>query len=115
MSLINSFKYAFEGIVTTAKSERNLRIHFLIMLCVVIAGSIVKLSYLEWAICIILFSLVISAELFNTSIERTLDFVNGTKYSEEVKFIKDASAGAVLVLSVAAAIIGVIIFASKIV
>lgn len=115
MSIINSFRYAIEGIINTAKSERNLRIHFIVMLCVVIFGVIVKLFYLEWAICIILFSLVITAELFNTAFERTLDFVNGTKYSEEVKFIKDASAGAVLVLSVAAAVIGVIIFASKII
>ena len=58
--------------------------------------------------------LVISAELFNTSIEKTLDYID-KEYNNEIRFIKDASAGAVLTLAIASAVIGLIIFIPKLV
>lgn len=82
------------------------------MIFVVAVGLIVRLSNFEWIICIILFGLILSAELFNTALEKTLDYIN-EDYSNEIKFIKDASAGAVLVLAIASAIIGLIIFIPK--
>lgn len=82
------------------------------MIFVIAVGLIVRLSNFEWIICIILFGLILSAELFNTALEKTLDYIN-EDYSNEIKFIKDASAGAVLVLAIASAIIGLIIFIPK--
>ena len=82
------------------------------MIFVIAVGLIVRLSNFEWIICIILFGLILSAELFNTALEKTLDYIN-EDYSNEIKFIKDASAGAVLVLAIASAIIGLIIFITK--
>ena len=110
--LINSFKYAIEGLINVTHNEKNLRIHFIIMTCVIISGLIVKLTTFEWIICIILFGLVISAEIFNTALEKTLDYVN-KEYDEKIKFIKDASAGAVLSIAITSAIIGLIIFLPK--
>ena len=65
----NSFKYAIEGIWTSFKTERNMKIHIFIMILVIIAGIILKINKSEWIICIILFAIVIGSELFNTSIE----------------------------------------------
>lgn len=112
MSLIKSFKDAVNGIINTVPTERNLKIQITAMICVIAVGLIVGLSYIEWIICIILFGLVISAELFNTAVEKTLDYIN-VEHSDEIRFIKDASAGAVLVLAIASVSAGLIIFIPK--
>lgn len=111
--IINSFKYAVEGIITSFKSERNMKIHVVIMLLVILAGVIFKISKIEWIICILLFGIVISGELFNTAIETIVDMIT-TEKNEKAKIAKDVSAGAVLVLAIGAAIIGLIIFIPKI-
>ena len=107
-----SFKYAFEGIITTIKEERNMFIHFLIAIIVVITGIYVRLSLNEWFICLLLFALVFSLELINTAIENTVDLV-ATKKNKKAKIAKDAAAGAVLIAAIFASIIGIIIFLPK--
>lgn len=111
---MKSFAHAIDGIAELISTERNLRIHFIAMACVIILGFVVGLSVFEWIICIILFGAVISAEIFNTVIEKTMNYIN-KDYDEEIKFIKDASAGAVLVMAIASAVIGLIIFIPKLV
>lgn len=109
----NSFKYAIEGIWTSFKTERNMKIHIFIMILVIIAGIILKINKSEWIICIILFAIVIGSELFNTSIETIVDMVMLEK-NEKAKIAKDVSAGAVLVVAIGAAIIGLVIFVPRI-
>lgn len=109
----NSFKYAIEGICTSFKTERNMKIHIFIMILVIIAGIILKINKSEWIICIILFAIVIGSELFNTSIETIVDMVMPEK-NEKAKIAKDVSAGAVLVVAIGAAIIGLVIFVPRI-
>lgn len=109
----NSFKYAIEGIWTSFKTERNMKIHIFIMILVIIAGIILKINKSEWIICIILFAIVIGSELFNTSIETIVDMVMPEK-NEKAKMAKDVSAGAVLVVAIGAAIIGLVIFVPRI-
>lgn len=110
---LKGFKYAFEGILAGLKSERNLKIHFIFMILVIIFGFIFKISKIEWMICIILFGVVIAGELFNTAIETVVDMISLEK-NDKAKKAKDVSAGAVLVLAIASAIIGLIIFIPKI-
>ncbi|MCI8546736.1 MAG: diacylglycerol kinase family protein [Clostridia bacterium] len=110
---LNSFKYAFEGIITTIKEERNIKIHILAVVVVIIMGVIYKISQVEWIICLILFGLVISSETINTSIENAVDLI--TKEENELaKKAKDAAAGAVLVNAIISAIIAGIIWIPKI-
>lgn len=112
-SLGNSFKYAGEGIWTSFKSERNMKIHVFMMFLVILFGFLLHISLKEWIICIILFSLVIGAELFNTAIESVVDMISLEK-SKQAKLAKDVSAGAVLFFAVASAIVGLLIFVPKI-
>ena len=112
--IINSFKYAICGIKTSLKSERNMKIHVTIMILVIIMGIILKISNFEGIICIILFSIVIGAELFNTSIEIVVDMITKEK-NEMAKKAKDISAGGVLVIAIGSSIIGLIIFIPKII
>lgn len=112
--LINSFKYAFEGIVTAFKTEKNMKIHLILMILVIIFGIILKISQIEWVICIILFGFVISLELINTAIENTVDLITAEK-NPRAKIAKDVSAGAVLIAAITSAIIGLIIFIPKVI
>lgn len=112
--LWKSFYHAFCGIIENIIKERNLRIHVTIMLCVILAGLLLKISLLEWIICMILFGMVISLELVNTAIETTID-IYVDKFNEKAKHAKDTSAGAVLVAAIIAAIIGIIIFLPKLI
>lgn len=112
--LINSFKYAGEGINSSLKTERNMKVHVFIMLLVILAGVLLKITRDEWITCIICFAIVISGELFNTAIETVVNIVMPYR-NEKAKLAKDISAGGVLVLAIGAAIIGLIIFVPKII
>ena len=111
--LANSFKYATQGFLMSFKKERNMKIHIFIMLAVIILGCILKITKTEWIICIILFGLVISGEMFNTAIETTVDIAMPFK-NPKAKIAKDVSAGAVLILAIISVVIGCIIFIPKI-
>lgn len=108
---IRSFRYAFEGIVTAAR-EQNLRFHLLSMAIVIVAGLLTGLSVTEWMIVILLFALMIGAELINTAIERVVDLVS-PEIHPLAKQAKDIAAGAVLVFACASVIIGLLIFLPK--
>ena len=111
--LRNSFKYAFEGIKEAWKTEQNLKIHFIIMFLVIIAGFVFKITAMEWIVCLLLFALVISLELINTAIETTVDIAM-PEINEKAKYAKDIAAGAVLFSAIISVIVGLIIFLPKI-
>lgn len=111
--IVNSFKYAFQGFISSFKTERNMKIHVFIMLSVIIAGIVLNINKYEWIICIICFALVIGGELFNTAIETVVDMVMPYK-NEKAKLAKDISAGGVLIVAIGTAIIGLILFVPKI-
>lgn len=110
--LINSFKYAFKGIISALLSERNMKIHVNIMALVIIFGFILNISVGEWFVCIVCFAIVISAEMFNTAFEQMVDIAMPEK-DPRAKFVKDVAAGGVLVMAIASLVIGLIIFVPK--
>jgi diacylglycerol kinase len=112
--IIKSFGYASEGVKSSFKSETNMKIHISIMFLVIIMGFLLNIKVSEWLVCVILFGIVISAELFNTAIETVVDMIS-PEYSKQAKLAKDISAGAVLVLAISSVIIGLIIFIPKII
>lgn len=112
--LISSFKYAIDGIKKAYKAERNLKIHVLVMIIVILLGFILKLAVWEWVVCIVLFALVIGAELFNTSIEEVVNLLS-PEIRIHAKYAKDIAAGAVLVNAFFAAVVGCIILIPKII
>ena len=107
--ITRSFGYAFEGIRTGILKERNMKIHCLAVILVTAAGTFLGLSAVEWCICLLLFALVISLELVNTAVEAVVDLVTEER-NPLAKIAKDTAAGAVLFASLAAVIIGCIIF-----
>ncbi len=110
--ITKSFGYAFEGIFTGIRKERNMKIHCTVTLLVVTMGFLFHISSIEWCICLTLFGLVMALELVNTAVEAVVDLV--TKERKPLaKIAKDTAAGAVLIAAIMAAIAGLIIFLPK--
>ncbi len=107
--LWKSFYYAFCGIGSALKEERNLCIHFTVMILVVISGLYFEITKAEWMTCILLFGLVIALELMNTAIEATIDLCHPSLHPK-AKLAKDTAAGSVLIAAIAAIIEGILIF-----
>lgn len=112
-SILSSFKHAFEGVFAALKTERNMKIHTVIMCIVIILGIYLDISKTEWITCIVLFVMVMAGELFNTAIEAAVDLAMPHQHSLAKK-AKDVSAGAVLLLAIGAAVVGLMIFVPKI-
>lgn len=110
---IRSFRYAFNGIRLLITREHNAWIHCFAAISVVIAGAILGLSRTEWVAVVIVIGAVLAAEAVNSSIEALADLVS-PEYNEAIKRTKDLAAGAVLLMAIAAAIVGLIIFIPKI-
>lgn len=107
--LTKSFGYAFEGIFAGIRKERNMKIHCLAAVCVIIAGVVFQITKMEWCLCFTLFGLIMSLELVNTAVEAVVDLVTEEK-KPLAKLAKDTAAGAVLIAAIMAAIAGLIIF-----
>src|SRR5262249_31805212 len=98
-NLIDSFNYAFEGIIHVLRTQPNLRIHFLIAAGVLIAALAVDVSKLELIALLISIAFVLVAEMINTAIEGAID-ISTTSFDPNAKLAKDIAAGAVLIASI---------------
>ncbi len=105
---IKSFKCAIKGIYY-AFQEQTVRILGLIALIVVLISFLLNITFIEKTIVILVITFVLSLELINSQVERTLDIVE-PNFSQRVREIKDISAGAVLIASIGAFLVGVLIF-----
>lgn len=108
-SLSASFGYAFEGIWTGIRKERNMKIHCIAIIAVTCAGTLFHITQVQWCICLLLFALIASLELVNTAVEAVVDLVTEEK-KPLAKIAKDTAAGAVLFSALVSVIIGIIIF-----
>jgi len=108
-SFLKSLVDAIRGIWSGIVDQRNLKVQIAIAVIVVGAGFYFRITPLEWSIILICIGLVIGIEMINSAIENLVDLVTLERKPLAGK-IKDIAAGAVLVVSVIAVIIGVIIF-----
>jgi len=108
-----SFKMAFSGIRYVLGTQPNMRIHGGITLFVILGGLSFHLSSIEWVAVALAIAAVFSAEMINTAIESMTDLIT-TEYHSQAKVAKDVSAGMVLVVALAAAAIGILVFGPKI-
>ncbi|MFM8741361.1 MAG: diacylglycerol kinase family protein [Cytophagales bacterium] len=107
--LFKSFGFAINGLVTAWREQLNLKIHAAIAFLVLIVGWQMRISKYEWSVVILCIGVVLAAELFNSAIEKWVDLVQPQR-NETAGRIKDISAAAVLVVALAAAVVGVIVF-----
>mgnify|MGYP001178899295 FL=1 len=110
--LIKSFGHALKGLKFLFSSQRNAVIHLLLMFCAIVMGFMFQISNSEWIMIIFCSAFVIAAEAFNTALEKMADAIHPDKH-DGIGNAKDLAAGSVLIMAIAALIVGIIIFLPK--
>jgi diacylglycerol kinase len=106
---LKSFSYAGDGFRALFRTEHNAWIHFTLTLTALAAGFLLGISRVEWLALIIAFGLVWMAEIFNTCLEKVMDFLTEERHPQ-IKIIKDLAAAAVLTAAIVAFVVGLLIF-----
>ena len=109
-----SVKNCLDGISYVTKNEKNFKREIALGIIALILSYILKIDKIEFIIILTMICIVLTAEIINTAIERTVDLVT-KEYHELARIAKDVSAGSVLVTSIFSLIIGIIIFIPKII
>ncbi len=112
-SLTDSFKYAIDGIVYAIKTQRNMKVHFIIGVLVIFLAALINISRFELLILIVTVGLVITVEMINTAIETVVNLVTD-KIHPLARISKNVAAGAVLVTAATAIGVGYLIFFERI-
>jgi diacylglycerol kinase (ATP) len=110
-SLLDSFNYAFEGVIHVLRTQRNLRIHFLAAILVFGSAIALGVSRIQLIALVLAIAFVLVAEMLNTAIEGVID-VSTTSFDPNAKLAKDIAAGAVLIASITAVAVGYLVFES---
>lgn len=105
IDIVKPFKVAMSGIVFTFKTQRHMRFHLYVVIIVLLLGIFVNLGLREMLVLLFTISLVLVAEMFNSAIEATVDLISPT-YNPLAKFAKDIAAGAVLITTIIALVVG---------
>jgi diacylglycerol kinase (ATP) len=111
-SLVESFNFAFEGIIHVLRTQRNMRIHFVIAVAVLIAALATGVGKIELIALLLAIAFVLITEMINSAIEGAID-VATTSFDPLAKLAKDIAAGAVLIATVTAAAVGYLVFAER--
>ncbi len=112
-TVLESFNVAFEGIIHVLRTQRNMRIHFLIAVAVMIAALAFDVSKIELIVLLISISFVLIAEMVNTAVEAAVDIAS-TSFDPMAKLAKDIAAGAVLIAAVNAVAVGYLVFSGQV-
>jgi diacylglycerol kinase (ATP) len=109
-TVLDSFNYAFEGIIHVLRTQRNLRIHFAIAVGVIVAAAAFNVGRLELIALLLAIAFVLVCEMVNSAIEGAID-ISTTSFDPNAKLAKDIAAGAVLISTVTAIAVGYLVFA----
>jgi diacylglycerol kinase (ATP) len=104
-----SFLNAFRGVFFMLKSERNFQLEFLAFLINLFLIFYLNLSTIDTALVLIVSFGVLSAEIFNTAIEKTCDIIQ-PEFDKRIGFIKDISAGAVILMAIVSVVVGILVY-----
>jgi diacylglycerol kinase (ATP) len=108
VDIIGPFRVAMSGLVYTFKTQRHMRFHLYVVLAVIILGICLNLGLREMLVLMFTISLVLVAEMFNSAIEAVVDLIT-PNYHPMAKFAKDIAAGAVLITTIIALVVGALL------
>jgi diacylglycerol kinase (ATP) len=112
-SILESFNFAFEGVIHVLRTQRNMRIHFLLSAGVLIAALAFDVQRMELIALLIAICFVLVSEMINTAVEAAVD-VASTAFDPMAKLAKDIAAGAVLISAVNAVAVGYLVFSGEV-
>jgi diacylglycerol kinase (ATP) len=113
ISLIESFNYAVEGIIHVLRTHRNMRVHFAAAVIVLVLALVLGVSRIELIALLLAISFVLIAEMVNSAIEAAID-VATSSFDPLAKLAKDIAAGAVLIASINAVVVGYLVFSGQV-
>ncbi len=108
-----SLNCAIEGILYTVKTERHMKVHFIVSAVVILLSLTLDINRVEFVLLTVSITLVLFAEIMNTALEVVVDMVQ-SEYHPLAKRAKDIAAGGVLVASVGAVVMGYMIFSKPV-
>ena len=109
---VRSFRFAMDGVASFFQREHNAWLHFMATIVVFTLAALTSVTKTELLALVFAIGFVWVAEMFNTCIERVMDFVSPQRHPE-IKFIKDLAAAAVLTAAITAFVVGAIVFIPK--
>jgi len=112
-TILDSFNFAFEGIIHVLRTQRNMRIHFAVAFFVIVMAIVANVTKLELIALLISIAFVLVAEMINTAVEAAIDIAT-TSFDPMAKLAKDIAAGAVLISSVNAVAVGYLVFSGRV-
>src|SRR5579862_7832729 len=112
-TIFDSFNFAFEGIIHVLRTQRNMRIHFVVAIGVIVLALVVAVSKIELIVLLISISFVLITEMINSAIEGAID-VATSSFDPMAKLAKDVAAGAVLIATLNAIAVGYLVFSHRI-
>jgi diacylglycerol kinase (ATP) len=110
---IESLNCAIEGVLWTARSQKHMRWHFFSAAAVLFAALFFKVPTVDFLLLTLAITIVLFAEIINTAVEVVVDLVS-PDYHPLAKKAKDIAAGAVLLAACGAAVVGYVVFSSRI-
>ena len=111
-SLLDSFNFAFEGIIHVLRTQRNMRIHFAVAVFVLVVAIAADVTKLELIVLLLAIAFVLVAEMINSAVEAAID-VSTSSFDPMAKLAKDIAAGAVLIAAINAVAVGYLVFSGK--
>jgi len=112
-SIVESFNYAFQGIIHVLRTQRNMRIHFGAAALVLVAAIVLGVDKLELIALLLAIAFVLIAEMINTAVEAAVD-VATTSFDPMAKLAKDIAAGSVLIATAVAVAVGYLVFSGQV-
>ncbi|MDM1557359.1 diacylglycerol kinase family protein [Chryseobacterium indologenes] len=107
--LYKSFRNAFRGVFVMMKTERNFQIEILAFIINLFLIFYLQLNFTDASLILIVSVAVLSAEIFNTAIEKICDIIQ-PDFDERIGFIKDIAAGAVVLIAMVSVIVGILVY-----
>ena len=113
-TIVDSFNAAIEGIIYTIKTQRNMRLHFLSAILIILISIFLQLEKIELLVVCTAVTLVLICEMFNTAIEKIIDLIT-PDFHPLARIIKDVAAGCVLISAIFAVIVGYLVFSKYVI
>jgi diacylglycerol kinase len=107
-NILESFRFACEGLWYALRTQRNTRIHLSIAAAVVVVGLCLNLSHVQWAVLTLTIGFVLVSEMLNTVAETLVDLIS-PGYHPLAKVVKDVTAGAVLLTAIVSVVVGLLV------
>ena len=106
------FRDAFRGMKAGVRGQSSFFVHFFLTAAVIVAAVVLRVDLIEWCILLVCIAMVLTAEMFNSALESMAKAITG-ETDPHLGNSLDIGSGAVLVAAIGAAIVGSIIFISR--